>query len=131
MVMTTAPDRKTAEKLAEGILENHLAACVQMADIRSIFQWKGALLKEEEVALSIKTTEACYNDLEVYIEKHHSYDVPELIKLSVTGGSRGYLDWLDAATGHLSSGSSQRCEPIQLAKESGTIISSISRGQPG
>ncbi|MEI6651733.1 MAG: divalent-cation tolerance protein CutA [Chlorobiaceae bacterium] len=104
MVMTTAPDRETAEKLAEGILDNHLAACIQMADIRSFFLWEGALLKEKEVALYIKTTDARYSDLEVYIEEYHPYDVPEIIKLPVTDGLPGYLDWLDSTTGPLSSG---------------------------
>ncbi len=102
--MTTAPDRETAEKLAEGILDNHLAACIQMADIRSFFLWEGALLKEKEVALYIKTTDARYSDLEVYIEEYHPYDVPEIIKLPVTDGLPGYLDWLDSTTGPLSSG---------------------------
>ena len=67
MVITTAPDRKVAEKLAESILNNKLAACIQMADIRSFFLWEGSLLKEDEVALYIKTTEARYSDLEAYL----------------------------------------------------------------
>lgn len=100
--MTTAPNRETAEKLAEGILDNHLAACIQMTDIRSFFLWEGVLRKEEEVALYIKTTAACYCDLEVYLEEHHPYDVPEIIKLPVTGGFPGYLGWLDSTTGPLS-----------------------------
>ena len=98
MVITIAPDREEAEKLAEGILENRFAACVQMADIRSFFLWEGAMQKESEVALYIKTTEACYSDLEAYILEHHSYDVPEIIKLPVTGGLPAYLNWLDSTT---------------------------------
>ncbi len=99
MVITTAPDREVAEKLAESILNNKLAACIQMADIRSFFLWEGSLLKEDEVALYIKTTEASYSDLEGYIEKNHPYDVPEIIKLPITDGLPGYLDWLDHAHG--------------------------------
>ena len=98
IVITTAPDREEAEKLAEGILDNRLAACVQMADIRSFFLWEGAMQKESEVALYIKTTEARYSDLEAYIQEYHSYDVPEIIKLPVTGGLPGYLNWLDSTT---------------------------------
>jgi periplasmic divalent cation tolerance protein len=103
LVITTAPDREVAEKLAESILNNKLAACIQMADIRSFFLWEGSLLKEEEVALYIKTTEARYSDLEGYIEEYHPYDVPEIIKLPVTAGLPGYLDWLDSTTGTPSS----------------------------
>jgi periplasmic divalent cation tolerance protein len=98
MVITTAPDRQEAENLAEGILGNKLAACVQMADIRSFFLWDGALQKEDEVALSIKTTEKRYAELEAYIREYHPYDVPEIIKLPVTGGLPGYLAWLDSTT---------------------------------
>lgn len=81
MVITTAPNREIAEKLAEGILESRLAACVQMAEIRSFYIWEGVLHKEGEVALYIKTTEARYSKLEAYIEEYHPYDVPEIIKL--------------------------------------------------
>jgi periplasmic divalent cation tolerance protein len=99
MVITTAPGRDEAESLAEGILGNRLAACVQMSDIRSFFLWEGALLREEEVVLTIKTTEKRYAELEAYIREYHPYDVPEVVKLPVTGGLPGYLGWLDSTTG--------------------------------
>ncbi|WP_076791742.1 divalent-cation tolerance protein CutA [Chlorobium sp. KB01] len=105
MVITTTPDREEAEHLAEGILENRLAACIQMADIRSFFLWEGAMQKEDEVVLSIKTTEARYSELEAYILEFHPYDVPEIIKLQVTGGLPGYLNWLDSTTGNEKQGS--------------------------
>ncbi|ACF43006.1 MAG: divalent-cation tolerance protein CutA [Pelodictyon phaeoclathratiforme] len=54
---------------------------------------------ESEVLLSIKTTEARYSKLEAYIEEYHPYDVPEIIKLPITGGLPGYLNWLDSTTG--------------------------------
>jgi len=98
MVITTAPNRETAENLAESILNNRLAACIQMSDIRSFFLWEGKLHKDGEVALSIKTTEARYRDLEAHILKHHPYDVPEIIMLPITSGLPAYLDWLDAST---------------------------------
>ncbi len=98
MVITTAPNRVTSEKLAESILEQHLAACIQMADIQSFFIWEGKLQKEGEVALYIKTTEARYHDLEAHILEHHPYDVPEIIMLPITGGLSAYLCWIDSAT---------------------------------
>ena len=99
MVITTAPGREVAEKLAEGILSRKLAACVQMMAIRSFYRWEGELQKEEEVALHIKTTEARYSELEAWIKSVHPYDVPEIIKVPITGGLPGYLDWVDSTTG--------------------------------
>jgi periplasmic divalent cation tolerance protein len=99
LVITTAPDREEAENLAEGILGNRLAACVQMTDIRSFFLWEGDLQRDKEVALHIKTTAASYRDLEAYIREYHSYDVPEIIMLPITGGLPAYLGWLDSSTG--------------------------------
>lgn len=99
MVITTAPGREVAEKLAEGILSRKLAACVQMMAIRSFFLWEGELQKGGEVALHIKTTEARYSELEAWIKGAHPYDVPEIIKLPITGGLPGYLDWVDSTTG--------------------------------
>jgi len=98
MVITTVPDREEAEKLAEGILDNRLAACVQMTDISSMFLWEGELQREEEVVLTIKTTEKRYAELEAYIGEYHPYDVPEIVKVPVTGGLPGYLGWLDSTT---------------------------------
>ncbi len=99
LVITTAPDREEAEQLALGILENRLAACVQMSDIRSLFMWEGAMQREDEVSLMIKTTDRRYAQLEAYLAEYHSYDVPEIIRLPVTGGLPGYLSWLDDTTG--------------------------------
>ncbi|NTU91212.1 MAG: divalent-cation tolerance protein CutA, partial [Chlorobiaceae bacterium] len=60
VVITTTPDRQEAERLAEGILRNRLAACIQMSDIRSMFFWEDELQREDEVVLTIKTTEKRY-----------------------------------------------------------------------
>jgi len=99
MVITTAPDRDEAEKLAQGILENRLAACVQLSDIRSFFFWEGEIQNDDEVSLFIKTTGTRYPDLESYIREYHPYEVPEIIQLPITGGLPEYLAWLDATTG--------------------------------
>lgn len=98
MVITTAPDRDEAEKLAQGILENRLAACVQLSDIRSFFFWEGEIQNDDEVSLFIKTTGKRYPGLESYIRDYHSYEVPEIVRLPITGGLPEYLAWLDATT---------------------------------
>ena len=97
-IRTTFSARAAAEACAARLVRDRLAACVQLSDIRSFFLWEGTTQKESEVALYIKTTEACYSDLEAYILEHHSYDVPEIIKLPVTGGLPAYLNWLDSTT---------------------------------
>ncbi len=98
MVVTTIPGMEEAENLAESILENRLAACVQMTGIRSFFLWEGELQREAEVLLLIKTTVSRYSDLESYISEYHPYDVPEIIRIPVTAGLSGYLDWLRTTT---------------------------------
>jgi periplasmic divalent cation tolerance protein len=99
MVITTAPDREEAEKLARGILENRLAACVQLSGISSFFFWDEQIQQDDEVSLFIKTTGKRYADLESYIREYHPYDVPEIIRLPITAGLPEYLAWLDATTG--------------------------------
>ncbi|AOS83140.1 cation tolerance protein CutA [Chlorobaculum limnaeum] len=99
MVITTVPDREEAEKLAQGILENRLAACVHVSDIHGFFFWDGEIQNDDEVSLFIKTTKKRYDALESYIQEYHPYDVPEIIQLPITGGSPEYLAWLDATTG--------------------------------
>ena len=105
IVMTTAPDAAVAETLAEGLLQERLAACIHIQDIRSRYVWEGKLCKEQETALWIKTLEKHYERIETYILERHPYDLPEIIKVPVTGGLPGYLKWLADRAG--SSGASQ------------------------
>ncbi|MCF8215914.1 MAG: divalent-cation tolerance protein CutA [Chlorobium sp.] len=98
MVITTIAGGEEAEELAEGILANRLAACVQMTGIRSFFLWEGEVQRETEMLLLIKTTTGRYNALESYISEYHPYDVPEIIRIPVTAGLSGYLSWLSSTT---------------------------------
>ncbi|WP_449258966.1 divalent-cation tolerance protein CutA [Chlorobium limicola] len=98
MAITTISGREEAEELAEGILGNHLAACVQMTAVRSFFLWEGEVQREAEMLLLIKTTFARYGALESYISEYHPYDVPEIIRIPITGGLSGYLAWLSSTT---------------------------------
>ena len=94
LVTTTAPDREVADALSEGLLKEGLAACIHMQDIRSRYVWEAKLCKEEETVLWIKTLEKHYESIEEYILLHHPYDLPEIIKVSVSGGLPGYLKWV-------------------------------------
>ncbi len=98
VVITTVAKRSDAEKLAENIIDKGLAACVQLNSIDSYYKWQGKLNADAEVRLMIKTRDEKYKQLEEYIAAHHPYDVPQIIKLPVTGGFKPYLNWIDETT---------------------------------
>lgn len=98
VVMATCGSREEAEKLAGSILENKLAACIQLTDIRSYYFWEGRVENDPEVLLLMKTRGAIYHALESHIKANHSYDVPEIIRLPIEGGLPAYLGWIDEVT---------------------------------
>ena len=99
LVLTNLPDQKAAETLARTLIENRLAACVNiLSPCRSIYRWKAAIETTDEVPLLIKTTEARYPDLEKAILAIHPYETPEIIALPVTQGLPDYLAWITAET---------------------------------
>ncbi|NTW48507.1 MAG: divalent-cation tolerance protein CutA [Chlorobiales bacterium] len=98
VVITTCASQEDAESLASKIIENKLAACVQLSNIQSYYVWNDAASNELEVKLSIKTRHDLYGKLEAFIRKNHSYQVPEIIELPIQSGSKAYLDWIDEVT---------------------------------
>ena len=98
IVITTCPNREQAQILAKSLLAEHLAACVQLSDISSLYHWNGKLCDEPEVRLTIKTRSELYDALEKYISEKHEYDVPEIIMLPIEKGSAAYLDWIGENT---------------------------------
>ena len=99
LVLSCLPDRANAELLAASLVENRLAACVNILQpCHSIYRWKGAVEKADEVPLLIKTTEACYPALEAAIRAAHPYATPEIIALPVVFGLPDYLAWVAAET---------------------------------
>ena len=96
MIVTTCPDAPVAEKIANALVDSSLAACVQIIPgIKSIFRWQGKLDSAAEFLLLIKTVAQNYAEIERLINDLHSYEVPEIIALPVTTGSRDYLAWID------------------------------------
>ncbi len=96
VVLCTCGSAKDAAKIARALVEKKLAACVNvMADIRSVYRWKGAIEEEQESLMVIKSSRGLFNELRAEIEKLHSYDVPEVIAVPIVDGSEGYLQWLD------------------------------------
>ena len=95
LVLTNLPDTTSAEKLAEILITGQLAACVNLlAPCTSIYQWQGKLEKANEVPMMIKTTHKHYADLEAAILKHHPYELPEIIYVTIDGGLPAYLSWV-------------------------------------
>jgi len=96
LLITTCPDTAVANKLAHTLLENHLAACVNiLPNIQSVYEWKGEIVSDAEVLLFIKTRREHYAAIEQVLLKQHPYEVPELIALPIETGLPSYLAWLD------------------------------------
>ena len=91
----TAPDGAVAERIARRLVEERLAACVQLVDpIRSIYRWQEAVHEDREVLLFVKTTEDLIPRIGELLKEIHPYEVPELVAVSIASGSPAYLDWL-------------------------------------
>ncbi len=98
LLISTAPDQTTAESLAKQLVENKLAACVNLVPkITSIYQWQDHIEQSDEVMLFIKTTTKNFIVIEEFIQKQHPYEVPELISLDITQISDPYLQWLTSS----------------------------------
>ena len=99
LVLCTVPDEECGRRIAGGILERRLAACVTVgAEARSLFRWKGKISCESEHILFIKTTAVHYSALETHIREEHPYEVPEIIALPIAEGLPSYLDWIEQET---------------------------------
>ncbi|MGH8708533.1 MAG: divalent-cation tolerance protein CutA [Burkholderiales bacterium] len=99
LVITNLPDRAAAEKLADALVENRVAACINvLAPCRSVYRWKSAVQHDEEHPVLIKTTRQAYSRLEAQIRAHHPYELPEIIAVPIERGLPAYLDWVDAET---------------------------------
>ena len=100
IVLVTAPNRRTARKLARAVLVARAAACVNLVPgIESQYWWQGRIESGSEILLVIKTTRARLGLLERVITEHHPYDTPEFIVIDVSSGARRYLDWVRTSVG--------------------------------
>ena len=96
-IMTTVPDRKTALRIGEKLLEDKLCACFQIVGpINSLYRWKGKIEKDEEFLCLIKTRENLIEKIEESLRKMHPYEVPEFLVIPVVAGSADYISWLDS-----------------------------------
>jgi periplasmic divalent cation tolerance protein len=99
LVLTNLPDRDSAQRLAQALVKNHTAACVNiLAECSSVYHWRGKIETASEVPLLIKSTRAAYPRLEASIRAHHPYELPEIVAVSVIAGLPGYLQWVAQET---------------------------------
>jgi len=95
IALVTAPDRRTARRMADAALQTRLVACVNLLQgIESHYWWHGKIETGKEVLMLFKTTTRRLAALERLIIAKHPYDTPEFIVLSIAQGNRRYLDWL-------------------------------------
>ncbi|MDX3762838.1 divalent-cation tolerance protein CutA [Streptomyces mirabilis] len=95
IAQTTIDDEERAKSLARGAVENRLAACAHIDQaFTAVYRWKNSIETAQEWRISYKTTTARLPELQTWVSKEHSYEVPEWITLPVTGGSEAYLAWV-------------------------------------
>jgi len=95
-VMTTSDSRQVAEKIADTLVAQKLAACVQITSpVRSLYRWKGKVEKAKEYICFIKTRRKFFKKVETVIKKLHNYEVPEIIALEIIDANPDYIGWLD------------------------------------
>jgi periplasmic divalent cation tolerance protein len=95
VVFVTCDSEEEGLKIANALVEEHLAACVNLVSpIRSIYRWEGKIWDEKEWLLIIKTQKDRFEELEKKVKSLHSYSVPEIISLPIEKGSSAYLDWI-------------------------------------
>jgi periplasmic divalent cation tolerance protein len=95
LVLTNLPDQDSARRLADALVGQQAAACVNMlAPCTSLYRWQGKLESATEVPLLIKTTRSAYTQLEKLVREHHPYELPEIIAVPVESGLPAYLQWV-------------------------------------
>ena len=98
IVLTTVPLGDRGDTIARALVDEHLAACVTVgAPMTSFYRWRGAVERDEERQIVIKTTRDRVPALQTRLAALHTYEVPEFLVVAVTDGSAAYLDWITAS----------------------------------
>ena len=97
LILSTASTHDEANRIAEALVTEGLAACVQLSPIESWYRWEGKVEHQPETRLHIKTTVARAAQVEARIRALHSYAVPEIVVIAITGGSADYLGWIESS----------------------------------
>jgi periplasmic divalent cation tolerance protein len=97
VVLSTCGSAQEAERLARELVEQHVAACVNIvAPVRSIYRWKGKIEDASEWLLIVKTERASFDRLRAVLGAAHSYELPEVLALPIVAGSPNYLSWIES-----------------------------------
>ena len=99
LILSTAPNREEAAAIAETLVAERLAACVQLSPIESWYRWEGKVERADEVRLHIKTSQSLAEMVERRIAEIHPYSVPELVRIPISGGAESYLIWIEDNVG--------------------------------
>jgi len=100
LVLCTCPDIALARDLARGLVEDALAACVNvLPEVFSVYRWQGEVMQDDEVLLLIKTSPERLDAVRDWLLQRHPYELPEVLAISVSGGGQAYLQWIAQATG--------------------------------
>lgn len=100
VVFSTASSAEEAEKIARGLVDARLAACVNIVpSVRSFYRWQGKIEDSAELLLIIKSSRERFDALRASLEKLHSYEVPEVVAVPVVDGAPNYLNWMEGELG--------------------------------
>ena len=100
IIITTYPDKESAKRAAKLLIEQRLAACVQLFPIESVYLWQGNICDESEIMLFIKSKTALFGKIVMTIKEVHTYEVPEIVQIPIADGLPEYLKWIDECTHH-------------------------------
>ena len=95
LIITSVGSADEADRIANALVFERLAACVQILPVTSVYRWHGKVERAGELALHIKTTAAQARAIEARLTALHSYELPEFIVLPIVAGSAAYVAWLD------------------------------------
>jgi periplasmic divalent cation tolerance protein len=99
VILVTVPDQALGRKIAEALVTERLAACVnQVPGLFSVYRWQGRVEKEPEELLLIKTRKDFISRVSERVRELHTYQLPEIIALPIVGGSQPYLEWVTQET---------------------------------
>ena len=98
IIISTYPNKKSITKIANKLVQNKIAACVNITKISSIYSWQGKIENASEYLVLFKTTQKNKKSLKEKIKASHPYDVPEIAEINITSINKSYLKWLVEST---------------------------------